>query len=152
MPLLSIDATAPQDPDAALAALADMGGYPEHSPSIERIDVREEPDGTMVSEWDVEFRGGLMTWTQRDVLDRDARTLRFTQIEGDSELWEGGWSTAPDPGGCRVHFEADFELGIPSLAEQLTPIAARALYDVIGEIIRGTLGPEAQVLTPPPSA
>lgn len=151
MPLLSIDATAPQDADGALQALADMEGYVEHSPSIDRIDVSEEPDGTKVSEWDVEFRGGLMTWTQRDVLDAEGRTLRFTQIEGDSEKWEGGWSTEPDGDGCRVHFEADFELGIPSLADQLTPIAARALYDVIGEIIRGALGPEAKVLTPPPS-
>jgi ribosome-associated toxin RatA of RatAB toxin-antitoxin module len=152
MPLLAIDATAPQDADAALEALADMEGYVELSPSIERIDVTEQPDGTKVSEWDVEFRGGLMTWSQRDVLDREARTLRFTQIEGDSERWEGGWSTEPDGNGCRVRFEADFELGIPSLAEQLTPIAARALYDVIGEVIRGALGPEAEVLTPPPRA
>jgi ribosome-associated toxin RatA of RatAB toxin-antitoxin module len=152
MTVLRIEATATQDPDAALDAIADLASYPELSESIEHIDVSRQDDGTMVSEWEVEFRGGLMTWTQRDVLDRDARTLRFEQIEGDSERWEGGWATRPDDAGCRVEFEADFELGIPSLNEQLTPIATRALYDVIGEIIRGTLGPEARVLSPPPSA
>jgi ribosome-associated toxin RatA of RatAB toxin-antitoxin module len=148
MPRLVVDAeTHDTDPDAALRALADLSLYPQAAEEIRSLTVREEQDGTLFSEWEVTFRGGLIRWSQRDVVDIDSRRIDFDQVEGDSEVWNGSWIVEPG----RVRFEVEYDMGIPALADQLNPLAARALYDVIVAVIQGRVGPDARIVTPPPN-
>jgi len=99
-----------------------------------------QADGSIVSEWTVAFRSGLLRWTERDVLDPVALSISFTQLAGDFETFAGTWTVEPVSDGTVVTFEAVFDLGIPSLADILDPVAEATLRSNILVILRGLLG------------
>ncbi|MFE0251637.1 aromatase/cyclase [Streptomyces sp. NPDC059010] len=130
-------------PARAYQLISDFARYPELTDAVKEVTVDEpDADGGVVSTWTVFFRNGLLTWTERDVCDPVARTITFTQLKGDFAVFEGVWriTEADRQDSCRVTFEASFDLGIPSLADLLDPVADAALRDNILRILGGLLG------------
>jgi uncharacterized membrane protein len=78
------------------------------------------------SSWKVLLNGSELCWVERDeFIDRQA--IRFHQLEGDLEVWEGQWSLAKEGNHVAVDLIVEFDLGIPSLAHILDPIGIRAI-------------------------
>jgi hypothetical protein len=92
-----------------------------------------------ISSWEVEFRDGLLKWTERDRFSQERLRIEFSQIEGDLEAFYGYWQVTPAEGGCIVMFSAVFDLGIPSLTAFLEPVAQNALEENVSKVIRGCL-------------
>ncbi len=65
-----------------------------------------------------------MRWSERDAFFPTTRTIGFTQLTGDFRAVEGTWRCASGEDGTAVTFDAVFDLGIPTLAELLDPVAA----------------------------
>jgi ribosome-associated toxin RatA of RatAB toxin-antitoxin module len=128
-------------PADAYARISDFACYPELTEAVREVVVHPpDPDGSVVSEWTVRFRNGLLRWTERDSFDPAALSIVFCQLAGDFASFDGSWRFAPDGPGCRVTFAARFDLGIPTLAEILDPVASAALRTNIVLILRGLLG------------
>lgn len=130
------------DPETAYQRIRDFRRYPEVTETVREVVVHPPgPDGTVVSDWTVRFRNGLMCWRERDAFHPEALTLGFTQLSGDFEVFEGTWRCAPSAAhGTDVTFEAAFDLGIPTLAELLDPVAESTLRGNIERILTGLLG------------
>jgi hypothetical protein len=144
--VVTVSATTDVEPDEAFRRLADYESYAEHTStvrSVEIVQVAGEPH----SVWEVDFRGGVLCWTERDHTDAAARTLRFSQTDGDLELFDGGWDVVPEAGGARVTFSAVLDLGIPSLAPIVDPVAEQALRQNICTILRGLFAGDRLDLT-----
>jgi ribosome-associated toxin RatA of RatAB toxin-antitoxin module len=120
--------------------LSDFSRYPVLSDSVRNVVVTEVSDDVTVSSWEVTFRAGLLRWTEEDRFDREALTITFTQIDGDIELFDGSWEVTAAEGGTAITFAARLDMGIPSLADALEPIAARALIDNTVSIVDGLMG------------
>ncbi len=142
MPEIVICARVPEwEPTQAYARISDFARYPELTEAVREVVLHpSDPDGTLVSEWTVRFRNGLLRWTERDSFDPVSMRIDFCQISGDFASFEGSWRFAPDPPGAQVTFTALFDLGIPTLAEILDPVASSALRTNIMLILRGLLG------------
>ena len=93
-----------------------------------------------VSRWEVTFRAGLLCWTEEDTFDPGALTITFCQLEGDVAVFDGSWQCVDAARGSEVLFSATLDLGIPSLADALEPIAGRTLIANIVSIVRGLVG------------
>jgi ribosome-associated toxin RatA of RatAB toxin-antitoxin module len=135
-------------PDTAYLRISDFATYPDLTETVLAVDVEPvEADGSVVSHWLVKFRKGKLRWTERDVLDPAARRIDFVQISGDFASMEGLWQVEPtaDLTGVVVRFEARFDLGIPSLAEILDPVAESTLRSNVLLILTGLLGAVAEV-------
>lgn len=132
------------DPDVVFARLRDFPSYAEHADVVRDITLDVDPHGTQVSSWSVWFRNGLLQWTERDVVDDVARTLSFEQITGDLARFDGAWRVTPHDDAVTVRFDAVVDLGIPSLADMLDPLAERALRTNTTEILRGLFGPDTE--------
>jgi ribosome-associated toxin RatA of RatAB toxin-antitoxin module len=124
--------------------LSDFERFPSVVDAIHSLTV-EEKDGRILSNWEVDFRGGIMRWQEEDVFLPGEQAFRFHQTEGDLDSFSGEWRVTNADGGCRVDFVADFDLGIPGLSETLDPIAEAALRENILGIVTGLLG--AEVIT-----
>ncbi|MEU4657097.1 aromatase/cyclase [Streptomyces sp. NPDC023723] len=134
------DAVAPAE---AYRRISDFRRYPEFTDTVREVRVEEPmPDGSTVSDWAVVFRGGLMRWRERDTYHPDTHSIVFEQTSGDFQSFSGSWRCEPHGPGTRVVFTAEFDLGIPSLAEMLDPVAEATLRQLIGEIVKGLLGAE----------
>jgi ribosome-associated toxin RatA of RatAB toxin-antitoxin module len=124
------------------AALADFERYPELCEGVNSVEVTEVSQNRTVSRWEVAFRAGLLRWTEEDTFDPDALSITFRQLEGDVAVFDGSWQCADTtPGsGSDIVFSARLDMGIPSLADALEPIAARTLTGNIVAIVRGLVG------------
>ena len=127
--------------------LTDFPRYPELSSAVRSVVVTEVDDSTSVSTWEVAFRAGILRWTEEDRFDRDALTITFAQTAGDVAEFDGSWECLDAPGGSVIVFSARLDMGIPSLADALEPIAVRALIDNTLSIVTGLVGPGGVVAT-----
>jgi len=120
--------------------LADFERYPELSDAVRSVTVTEVSENLTVSTWEVAFRAGLLRWTEEDTFDPGALTITFRQLDGDIALFDGSWKCLDAAHGSEIVFAARLDMGIPSLADALEPIAARTLIDNIVSIVRGLVG------------
>jgi ribosome-associated toxin RatA of RatAB toxin-antitoxin module len=122
------------------ATLADFERYPELSDAVQSVAVTRQSENLTVSHWEVTFRAGLLRWTEEDTFDPDALTITFRQLEGDIALFDGTWQCTDAGPGSEIVFSARLDMGIPSLADALEPIAERTMTDNIVAIVRGLVG------------
>jgi hypothetical protein len=128
------------DPESVLRRVTDFGRWPAASESVRSVEVMAQEDGSEVSEWEVIFREGLLRWTERDWIDIAANRAMFDLIEGDPHQFNGTWDVLPGADGSILTFDAEFDLGMPSLAHVLDPIAVEAVEDAIESVLRGLYG------------
>jgi Polyketide cyclase / dehydrase and lipid transport len=137
------------------ATLADFERYPELCDAVRSVAIIERSGSRTVSRWEVTFRAGLLRWTEEDTFDPAALSITFRQLDGDIAVFEGSWQCldrqcldrqgldrqgADTADGTEIVFGARLDMGIPSLADALEPIAARTLVDNIVSIVRGLVG------------
>ena len=122
------------------ATLADFGRYPELCDAVRSVVVTEMSENVTVSAWEVAFRVGLLRWTEEDTFDPGALSITFRQLEGDIAVFDGSWQCTAVTQGSEVIFSARLDMGIPSLADALEPIAVRTLSDNIAVIVHGLTG------------
>jgi ribosome-associated toxin RatA of RatAB toxin-antitoxin module len=122
------------------ATLANFERYPILCEAVQNVAVTEVSENLTVSHWEVTFRAGLLRWTEEDAFDPGALTITFRQLDGDIAVFDGSWRCVDAGPGSEVLFSARLDMGIPSLADALEPIAARTLIDNIVSIVRGLVG------------
>jgi ribosome-associated toxin RatA of RatAB toxin-antitoxin module len=120
--------------------LANFELYPTLCDAVQNVVVTEVSGNVTVSQWEVTFRAGLLRWTEEDTFDPGTLTIEFHQLEGDIAVFDGSWQCVEAVPGSEVLFSARLDLGIPSLADALEPIAARTLIANIISIVRGLFG------------
>lgn len=134
MPVVLVRQETPLAAHAAYGKLARPEDYPKYTPSV--LGVESQAEGT--SDWTVRFRTGVLKWTERDIQLQEDLTINFEQITGDFDAFSGSWRVIPSGGGgSEVEFRAEFDLGMPSLAEMLNPVASDALAKNVEQIIAG---------------
>jgi ribosome-associated toxin RatA of RatAB toxin-antitoxin module len=122
------------------ATLADFERYPELSDAVRSVAVTQVSENLTVSQWEVTFRAGLLRWTEEDTFDPRTLSITFRQLEGDIALFDGSWECTDAAQGSEIAFSARLDMGIPSLADALEPIAVRTLIGNIVSIVRGLVG------------
>jgi ribosome-associated toxin RatA of RatAB toxin-antitoxin module len=120
--------------------LANFELYPTLCDAVQNVVVTEVSGHVTVSQWEVTFRAGLLRWTEEDTFDPGTLTIEFRQLEGDIAVFDGSWQCVEAVPGSEVLFSARLDLGIPSLADALEPIAVRTLIANIISIVRGLFG------------
>jgi ribosome-associated toxin RatA of RatAB toxin-antitoxin module len=128
------------DAERVLRLVTDFERWPQASDAVRSVDVERQADGTEVSTWEVTFREGLLRWTERDWLELDRQRACFDLVGGDPHLFNGVWQVEPDESGSILTLDAEFDLGMPSLAHVLDPIAIEALEEAIESVLLGLFG------------
>lgn len=116
---------------------ADFQRYAELAESVREVRISDAGDGRVNSHWEVNFRRGVLRWSECDLVDHENRTIEFAQLTGDLAEFHGMWSVLDTGEGVQIRFDAFYDLGMPTLAELLDPVAERALRENIGELMAG---------------
>ncbi|MGW7530530.1 type II toxin-antitoxin system RatA family toxin [Streptomyces sp. NPDC054783] len=130
------------EPAGVLPELVRFEKYPELTRHVKSTEVHQSlPHGTGRSSWELNFRSGLLCWTERETFLLSDGRIEFEQVEGDFDTMSGAWQlTARPGGGCAVHFRADFDFGIASMESILDPIAERVIKETIARAVTGLFG------------
>lgn len=143
---LAIEIMVPDRPaEEVYEILCDFESYPNCTPEVRNV-TRDMSEGEHFSTWETTFRDGILRWRERDSFDPVTGTIGFEQTEGDIEHFSGWWKINGENGGSSVRFQAQFDMGIPSLANIIDPIAEQALRENIIAILRGLFGPQVVVI------
>ncbi|MFJ9894477.1 type II toxin-antitoxin system RatA family toxin [Streptomyces sp. NPDC091280] len=143
---VTVEAIVPdQDAARVFDRVQDYERYTEYTETVRSVTVTPGPADTLESAWEVRFRGGLLRWTERDVMDPAARRITFDQLTGDFARFTGTWDITQAGRDVTVLFACAFDLGIPSLEPIINPVAMRALDESMGLILRGLLGAEIRL-------
>lgn len=122
---------------AAYERISDFQRYPELSEAVRTVTMLETGPDYTLSSWEANFRQGILQWVEEDRFDRANHTIHFNQTEGDADYFAGDWRVIAEGDACQIRFTAAIDLGIPTMADILEPIAERALRENIRSIISG---------------
>jgi ribosome-associated toxin RatA of RatAB toxin-antitoxin module len=111
--------------------------YPELTPHVNSARVHRTRPGEGRSSWELHFRSGLLRWSERERFLRDELRIEFEQTDGDFDAFAGFWTLRQDGADCALHFEAEFDFGIPSLEGILDPIAERVIKETVAWAVTG---------------
>ncbi|MEV0679097.1 SRPBCC family protein [Actinosynnema sp. NPDC050436] len=128
------------DATAVFERISDFPRYADYTDAVREVRVEQRDGQFLTSVWSVNFRNGVLCWTERDRIDPRALEIEFEQTAGDFAAFTGSWRVEQVDGDVAVLFSAAFDLGMPTLAAIIDPIAEQALVDNIQSILRGLLG------------
>lgn len=123
------------DPAAAFGLVADFTRFPDLAEDVHAVETT--PGTPRMSDWEVNFRRGIMRWTEREAVDHQRLRIDFEQTDGDFEEFRGSWHLTDAPLGAEVHFEVTYDFGIESLAGIMDPIAERVIKRAICSVLAG---------------
>ncbi|HST55167.1 MAG TPA: SRPBCC family protein [Solirubrobacteraceae bacterium] len=136
MPYLKVEASIDgADVDELFAHIERFETYPDIADNVRAVTVSDRTQDTFTSCWEVNFRNGILKWEELDSIDRENHRITFSQLQGDLASFTGKWIVDAVDGGARVEFSGEFDLGIPSLASMLDPVAVRTLTSNVRELI-----------------
>jgi ribosome-associated toxin RatA of RatAB toxin-antitoxin module len=136
---VELDAVIPAVPAATVFEnVVRFERYPELTPHVQAATVHQtRPAATGSSSWELHFRSGLLRWTEQERFLPAELRIEFEQETGDFESFGGSWQLRQDAGECALHFQADFDFGIPSLEGILDPIAERVIMETVAWAVVG---------------
>ncbi|MCW7536774.1 SRPBCC family protein [Aquabacterium sp. A7-Y] len=104
--------------------------YPRFMKPVREVKVLSRTGDVTDAEWEIELKGSLLRWSEREICRPEEHRIEFVQIEGDLEKFEGHWDLkAASPEATEVELQVDFEIGIPMLRDMLNPVAEKALRE-----------------------
>lgn len=146
MPRVWVRMTLPErEPEEVLRSVTDFAKWEQASDAVRAVRVEPQSDGSEITHWEVNFRQGVMRWTERDVTDFSTNRAVFDLIEGDPLLFNGTWVVERVGDDCVLVFDSEFDLGMPSLGHVLDPIAVEAVEEAIESVLIGLYGSEARL-------
>ena len=127
----------PFTPDQLFTLVGDVERYPEYVPWITSMRVRNpRTEGEGVTLVDAEAAVGFSFLKERFATrvrrDAEARDILVTLLWGPFRRLVNHWNFEPDPAGCKVVFEIDFEFKSKMLELLLAANFDRAVDKLIG--------------------
>ncbi len=131
MPQFSAERTVPHPVDRMLALVADVEAYPQFVPLCEALSVRERHDDgdltTLVADMTVAFKPYRETFASRVIVDRGARRVEASNLDGPFRYLDTSWSFEPvGDGRSRVTFSIAYAFKSPVLGKLVGAAFGRA--------------------------
>jgi ribosome-associated toxin RatA of RatAB toxin-antitoxin module len=137
MPAVDVESAIQISRDRVWAAMLDIESFPDYMDNVLAAKILTLDDGThRVSEWSAMLKGSILEWVEDERIDVNRHIIEFDQVDGDLDIFRGTWSVHEDGDLSVVRLQAEFEIGIPLLADMLNPVAARALRDNQEQMLR----------------
>jgi ribosome-associated toxin RatA of RatAB toxin-antitoxin module len=145
MPLVEVSREIPAPLGLVWGLVSDVESYPRLMDHVRAVEIREHAAGHRVIAWEVDCKGFVMKWTEREVADHTRSRIDFHQITGDLARFEGSWQLeGVGDAACRVSVSVLFEIGIPMLSDMLDPVAERAMRENLNKILSGIAAASAE--------
>jgi ribosome-associated toxin RatA of RatAB toxin-antitoxin module len=130
MPLVEVTDVIPADARRVWDAINDVEAFPRVMSHVRSLKILETGPDYRVTAWEIDCKGFIMRWTEREESDFSRLRIDYRQIEGDMSVFEGFWQLrALAADSTEVTLSVQFEIGIPMLSEMLNPVAERAIQE-----------------------
>jgi len=143
MPTIDVTEVIAAPVDRVWDLINDVESYPRFMEHVRSLKVLEQGPDYRISAWEIDCKGFIMRWTEREELFADRYRTEYRNIDGDLEVFEGSWQLeALDAETSKASLTVRFEIGVPMLCEMLNPVAERAIR-ANSQMMLGSLASEA---------
>lgn len=147
MPLVEVNVRLYAPVHEVWSLLRDLSNYPRLMEPVHALDIIEDGADWTIAEWEVELKGSMLKWIEREERFPQEYKINFQQISGDLEKFEGYWKLESLSSlVTQASLKIDFEIGIPMLKDMLEPIAEKALRENAKKMLL-SLAPEFETST-----
>jgi ribosome-associated toxin RatA of RatAB toxin-antitoxin module len=145
MPLVEVTEVMSAPIDRIWEVINDLESYPRLMDHVRDLKVLEHSPTHRLAEWQIDLKGCVMRWTEREDIDRANYRIDYRALDGDLADFEGFWQLeAVSETSTRVMHTVRFEIGIPMLSQILNPVAERAIRDNTQKML-ASLGSQAML-------
>jgi ribosome-associated toxin RatA of RatAB toxin-antitoxin module len=100
--------------------ISDYARYPAIMDNVDKVETAERSANEGVSRWYVTVEDAPLYWVEKDFFNHRDYEIVFKSIEGDFDNINGCWRIKDRVGeGISLHFEIQYNLGIPVIEEVL---------------------------------
>jgi ribosome-associated toxin RatA of RatAB toxin-antitoxin module len=153
MPLVEVTEVIPADARRVWNIINDVESFPRTMSHVRSVKIVETGPDYRITAWEIDCKGFIMRWTEREEGDFSRLRIDYRQIEGDMSAFEGFWQLrALGTDSTEVTLSVQFEIGIPMLSEMLDPVAERAIQENSRKMLASlaaTLAPRRDVAATP---
>jgi len=143
MPLVEVTEVIAAPVDRVWEVVNDVASYPRLIAHVRSLTTLESTATHRLIKWEVEVKGCLMSWVERQEIDAMHHRIDYRMVEGDLASLTGFWQleslTAES---SRATVSVMFDIGIPMLCDMLNPLCERAIRDNWTRMLR-SVGNEA---------
>lgn len=137
MPLVEVQEHIAAPLDDVWGWINDIERHPSLMEPVISVEVLERSADHRIAAWEVELKGCVMRWVEREDLHPDRHRIDYHQIDGDLQTFAGFWQLAPaNPSATTATLSVEFEIGTPMLSEMLNPVAERAIRENSRSMLR----------------
>src|SRR5437870_4879347 len=109
MPLVEVDESMPAPAHQIWELINDVEGYSRLMDHVRSLEVLERGPNHRLTAWEVELKGCIMRWVEREEIDPERYRIEYRQVEGDLAEFEGYWQIYPvTDGASRVVLSVRF--------------------------------------------
>jgi ribosome-associated toxin RatA of RatAB toxin-antitoxin module len=100
--------------------ISDYTRYPAIMDNVDKVEIAERSGEEGISRWYVTVEEAPLYWVEKDFFNKNGYEIVFKSIEGDFDNINGRWHIRDSVGdGIAIHFEIQYNLGIPVIEEVL---------------------------------
>jgi len=152
MPTIDVTEVITAPVEKVWALINDVESYPRFMEHVRSLKVLEHGADYRISDWEIDCKGFIMRWTEREELFPDRWRTEYRNIDGDLEVFEGSWQLEVlDADTTRASLTVRFEIGVPMLCDMLNPVAERAIRANSQKMLASLASEAARRLAPLPS-
>ncbi len=133
--------------------LNDIEAYPQLMEPVRSLKVIETGTGYRLAVWEVDIKGCVMRWTEREEPDPANYRLEYRAIDGDLDEFAGFWQLeALSETTSRATLFVKFDIGLPMLSDMLNPVAERAIHDNSRKMLQAIASHAVETIHDSPAA
>ena len=103
--------------------ISDYARYPAIMDNVDRVEIAERSGEEGISRWFITVEEAPLYWVEKDTFNKRGYEIVFKSIEGDFDNINGRWCIRDNVNdGIAIHFEIQYNLGIPVIEEVLGAI------------------------------
>lgn len=125
MAIIEVSTIVKQNKNKVYNILKNMEEFPKFMQDIKKLKVLERDANRLVTVWEVNIEGALVSWKEEDIFDNDAMSINFNMLEGDYSAYGGKWILTSLPKKTKISLLVNIDWGIPSFEKIINPILER---------------------------
>jgi ribosome-associated toxin RatA of RatAB toxin-antitoxin module len=130
MPVVEVVEVMPASIHRAWDVINDVESYSRLMNHVKSVTVKERGPNYRLAEWQIDLKGCVMRWVEREEIYPDRYRIEYRAVKGDLAEFDGYWQLEPLTNDtCRAVHSVRFEIGIPMLSQILNPVAERAIRE-----------------------
>lgn len=117
MTTIELSVTVNQTKEQVYNILKNIEQFPKFMRDVRKIEVIENKPSGLVTLWEVNIDGAMVTWKEEDIFDDEATSVKFKMLEGDYIVYSGTWDINSLSHKTKISLFVNIDWGVPAFVK-----------------------------------